>query len=319
MQAEVKPTTILLVQLGTPDAPTSGALRRYLREFLGDPRVVNLPRAIWLPILYGPILAFRPRRSAALYRRIWTEKGSPLRLYTEACTEAIAASFPDHRVEFAMRYGEPKLSRRLAELRSQGPVLVIPLFPQYAGATIGSIEDVISAQGEAGEEIRVLDGYAEHPGYIDALAASVSEFEQSSGGVDRWLVSFHGIPLSQTKKDSRYPDQCEATAKSLAAKMGWADDAWELSYQSRVGPQAWLSPYTEDRFEELGRGGLGHLAVICPGFAADCLETIDEIGDVGAEQFQSAGGTRLSLVPCLNASPQWISALAAIIREQLED
>jgi ferrochelatase len=332
-------TGILLAQLGTPDAPTAAALRRYLREFLSDRRVIDLPRWLWLPILYGPILAFRPRRSAALYRRVWTPQGSPLLLNTRRQADLLQERLgPQLQVEMGMRYGEPSLALALERLIERGAqrVLVAPMFPQSSATTVASVIDGVEVAlgrlrrtGSATEravrassarrvpELRALPAFCADPLYIGALAARAREVVATHGRPDRWVFSFHGIPQRYARKGDMYPLQCAATARALAAALGLRADRWHLCYQSRFGPEPWLRPYTDEVLMELGRMGVGTVYAVCPGFVADCLETIDEIGEISARRFQEAGGGRLRLVPCLNDHPAWIEALAGLVRHEL--
>ena len=319
-------TGILLAQLGTPDAPTPEAVRRYLREFLADPRVIDLPRWLWLPILYGPILALRPRRSAALYQRIWTPEGSPLLVHTrrqgELLQQRLGAGMP---VEIGMRYGSPSLSEGLERLGQRGVkrVLVAPMFPQFSNTTVSSIMDGIAqALRERTQpflpELRTLPSFCDEPGYVGALAACAAEVVAAHGEPDVWIFSFHGLPERYVRKGDCYPQQCEATARALATALGLAEERWRRTYQSRFGPEAWLQPYTDMVLGQLARAGTRTVYALCPGFVADCLETIDEIGEVSAHRFRAAGGTQLRLVPCLNEHPAWIDALEQLVRRELK-
>ena len=308
---------VLLIQLGTPDAPEPAAVRRYLREFLSDPLVVQLPRWLWLPILYGPILRARPPRTAALYRSIWMDMGSPLSVYSSALAQALEQELA-LPVALGMRYGNPRLVDAVASLRARGAtdLLVLPLFPQYSRSTSESAW--IAARKAAGDmNLHLVDSYATHPAYLRALAATIERERATRGEPERWLLSFHGIPKAQAKRGDPYAAQCEATALALAELARLPAGRWEFSFQSRFGPQPWLQPYTDRRLEELGAERIASLAVLCPGFAADCLETLEEIGVRGREGFQHAGGGELRLVPCLNAQPPWVAALAEIVREAL--
>lgn len=302
---------IVLIQLGTPDAPTTPAVRRYLREFLSDAHVVGLPRWLWLPILYGPILTFRPRKSAALYRSIWMPEGSPLLVNTVRLADGLQSELGDgYRVHVAMRYGSPSMEEVLRPLADSRP-LVVPLFPQYTDATTGSVLD--RARELIGEPLDAIEHYAAADEYLDALGAVSSEGLAAIEEPERILLSFHGIPKRRAVGDPYYA-QCEATAHALAERLELPSERWEMTFQSRFGPEKWLEPATDRRLEALGREGVRSVAVICPGFASDCLETLEEIAKTGQEQFRAEGGERLHLVPCLNHHPHWVVALAQIVR-----
>jgi len=313
----------LLVNLGTPDAPAPASLRRYLAEFLSDPRVVPLPRIPWWLILHGFILRTRPRRIAHAYRLIWSERGSPLRLHTQDLSRGLEAALGgDIPVAVAMRYGAPSLADGLAELTRQGVqrVLVLPLYPQYSAATSASVLDglakVLRTQRDI-PELRFLHDYHDDPGYIEALAESVRRQKAEKGATDCLLISFHGLPCSEIEAGDPYQGQCEATAEALARALRLEDGAWRLAYQSRVGKQAWTQPYTDEVLLALAAQGTGTVRVICPGFAVDCLETLEEINIRYREKFLDAGGVRLDYVPALNAHSDHSDLLAALARRHL--
>jgi len=315
---------VLVAQLGTPAAPTARALRPYLREFLGDPRVIEANRVVWWLVLNAIVLPRRPRRSAALYRRIWTDRGSPLLLYSKAQVEGLQAALGDAaRVELGMRYGEPSIASAMSSLLSSGVerVLVFPMFPQYSGATTASIYDAVFQHLKGVRVVpalRFVPPYHAHPAYIGALAAIArEELDRLSWKPDRILITFHGIPRRYIDKGDVYRSHSEETARLLASTLGLAPGEYEVSFQSRFGREEWLTPYTEERLVELPRSGVKRIAAICPGFTADCLETLDEIGNEGRRIFQEAGGEDLKLIPCLNAHPAWIEAMATIAREEL--
>jgi len=321
-------TGVLLVNLGTPDAPTAGAVRRYLREFLSDPRVVELPRALWYPILYGLVLTTRPRRSAARYAAIWTRDGSPLLLYTHRQTkllkgllgEQLRAPLP---VEFAMRYGEPSIAAVIGEMRRAGceRLLVLPLYPQYAGSTTGSVLDCVSAtlaRTGSGPVLRAVRHFHDHPAYIRALGDLVRDFWRANGRPETLVMSFHGLPQRTVDRGDPYQRECQETVRLLAAELELPEGSWQVTFQSRFGRAKWLQPYTAGALTALAREGR-RVDVVCPGFVADCLETLEEIGIEGRDMFRAAGGGELRLLPCLNDRPGWIEALAAIVREQLGD
>lgn len=315
---------VLVVNLGTPDAPETGAVRRYLAEFLWDPRVVELPRPLWWPILYGFILPTRPSRSAAAYRKVWTAEGSPLlaisRRQVEALRGRLAAALPGP-VELAlgMRYGRPSIAGALEGLRTANVrrLLVLPLYPQYASATSGSTFDAVAAVLERWRwvpELRLVTSYADEPRYIAALAASVREYRAAHGQGEHLLMSFHGLPQATADAGDPYPLQCRHTARLLAEALGLAEADWSISFQSRLGRQEWLRPYTDERVRELAGRGVRRLDVICPGFSADCLETLEEIAQQNAEFFHEAGGSTLAYVPALNERTDHIEFLAELVQ-----
>ena len=320
---------VLVAQLGTPDAPTPPALRRYLRQFLGDPRVVERNRLLWWFILRLLVLPRRPRRSAALYQRIWTPDGSPLlvisRLQARGLDTELNRRQPGRfRVALGMRYGNPSIESAVQELRDWGAdrLLLFPLYPQYAGATTGSTYDEVFRQLSMLRfvpAIRVVPPYFAHAAYIESLAESVREATAVlARPPEQILVSFHGIPQRFVDSGDPYASHCEATAQALSARAGWPSGAYQICYQSRAGREPWLRPYTDETLVELARSGARHVMVICPGFVTDCLETIDEIGHVAVEQFRAAGGETLQLVAGLNDRPRWIAAMSEIVLEQLE-
>ncbi len=320
---------MLLAQLGTPDAPTPAALRRYLRQFLSDPRVVERNRVLWWFVLRLLVLPRRPRRSAALYQRIWSREGSPLLVISRAQARALEAALNGHeperfKVALGMRYGSPSIASAVQELVGWGAdrLLLFPLYPQYAGATTGSTYDEVFRQLSTLRfvpALRVVPPYYAHAAYIEALAQAVGEAMTSSPHPpEKILISFHGLPRRFVDSGDPYASQCEATARALAARAGWENGAYQISYQSRAGRQPWLVPYTDETLVSLARTGIRHVMVICPGFVADCLETIDEIGHVALQQFQAAGGETLQLVEGLNDRPCWIAAMTKIVLEQLE-
>ena len=319
-------TAILLVNLGTPAAPTPAAVRRYLREFLSDPRVVEIPRAIWNPILHGIILNTRPRRSAARYAAIWTPAGSPLRVYTERQAKLLQGLLGERLkaplvVDYAMRYGEPSIGAVLARLKAARceRILVLPLYPQYAASTTGTAFDQVFgalAQLRNVPEVRVVKHFHDHPAYVRALGDLVREHWCAHGRPDRLVMSFHGLPRYTLDRGDPYHCECQKTARLLAEELELADGVWQIGFQSRFGRAEWLKPYTAGVLAELGRRG-GRVDVICPGFVSDCLETLEEIGIEGKAIFVEAGGKALGLLPCLNDRPGWIEALAAIAREHL--
>jgi len=318
---------VLLVNLGTPDAPTTAAVRRYLAEFLADPRVVEMARLPWWLILHGIILRTRPRRSAAAYRKVWTEQGSPLlavgRRQAAALQQALAARLGDRvQVELAMRYGNPSLADGLERLRQGGAgrVVVLPLYPQYSATTTGSTFDGLSqvlTRWRWLPELDFVTRYHHRPAYLDALAQSVRDHWSAHGEPERLLLSFHGIPKDYADQGDPYPRQCEATAQALAERLGLSAGRWQLSYQSRLGRAEWLRPYTDQTLEAWGRAGVKRVDVVCPGFAADCLETLEEIAQENRHLFQQTGGGEYHYIPALNDRPDHIAALAELVLGRL--
>ncbi len=316
-----QPIGIVLLQLGTPDAPTPAALRRYLRQFLADPRVIDFPRALWWPILHGIVLRTRPRRSAREYAKVWTGAGSPL-----AVTSALQARLLEERltgrgihglVRVAMRYGEPSTERVLTELAGAGVerIIALPMCPQYASATTGSsVEELFRVAGtrRVVPAIRTLPPYFADAAYIAALAA-VARAQFGDWAPDHIVLSFHGIPERYVRNGDPYADHCRATTRALTAAMDWDPKRVTLSFQSRFGPEAWLRPYTTDTLRQLGEARMAGVAVLCPGFTADCLETLEEIGVRERRTFERAGGRDFRLVSCLNAESPWIDALEAMV------
>ncbi len=314
---------LLLVNLGTPDSPAPADVRRYLAEFLWDPRVVETPRWLWWPLLHGIILNTRPRRSAEAYARIWTETGSPLLLHTRRQAEALQARLGEQvKVVPAMRYGNPSIAAGLRELREAGceRILVLPLYPQYSATTTASTFDAVTEELRRWRrvpELRFIGQYHSEPGYIAALAASIREYQQENGTPEKLILSFHGIPQRYAEAGDPYPRQCERTARLLAEALGLEEGRWQLTYQSRMGREPWLQPYTSATLEALAREGVRHVQVLCPGFAADCLETLEEIAMENRDIFLAHGGERYGYIPCLNDRPDHVEALAAIARSYL--
>ena len=315
---------ILLANLGTPDAPNATALRAYLREFLWDRRVVDFPRILWWPILHGIILNIRPARSARLYRQIWTDKGSPLLVTAqqqkEALQQMLHAGSTETRVELGMRYGRPSIRDGLDALAQQGcrRICVLPLFPQYSCSTTASVFDAVAAARPtlpAQTQITRIADYHAHPAYINALAASIRETWHRHGRPDRLLFSFHGIPQRYADRGDPYPEQCERTVRLVANVLELEDSMWSMAYQSRFGRDAWLKPATDETLRSWGEEGMRHVQVICPGFAADCLETLQEIDIENRQVFQQAGGGDFHYIPALNARPDHIRALADIVSQ----
>ena len=321
-------TAILLVNLGTPEAPTRGAVRRYLKEFLSDPRVVEIPRPLWWLILNGIILNLRPAKSAAKYAKIWDKDGSPLRLHTERQAKLLrgylgAQGRSALLVDYAMRYGSPSIDAVLARLKQQRceRILVLPLYPQYAASTTATAFDAVSdffRRTRNIPELRLVKHFHDHPAYVAALAESVRRHWAQHGKPDRLLMSFHGLPRYTLERGDPYHCECQKTARLLAAALALAPEQYQLSFQSRFGRAEWLQPYTAATLAHWGKQGLRRVDVICPGFVADCLETLEEIGMEGKAEFLKAGGREFHAIPCLNESDAWIQALGQIALEHLQ-
>ena len=314
---------VLLVNLGTPDAPTARAVRPYLAEFLGDPRVIEYPRWLWWLVLHGIILRIRPARSAHAYARVWTPEGSPLRVGSEKLAAALqarlnrAAAGPV-RIALAMRYGKPSVREQVAQMQREGVrrLLVLPLYPQYSGTSTGSVIDAVAdtfKQLRWPPELRVINDYHDDAGHIDALAQSIRCWWASHGRGDKLLLSFHGIPQRYVASGDPYLQQCQATARLLRERLQLDETQLLVSFQSRVGREPWLQPYTDETVKRLAREGVKRLDVACPGFAVDCLETLEEIAMQNAEFFTEAGGEALRYIPALNDSEEQVASLAALI------
>lgn len=320
---------VLLVNLGTPSAPTASALRPWLAEFLGDERVIDIrPRWWWWLVLHGVILRLRPARSARAYRAVWLPEGSPLQVLSEklsqAVSEALAGDTASPRVVLAMRYGQPSVADTIAQLSRDGvrKLLVLPLYPQYSATSTGSVIDAVADAMKRlrwPPEIRTINDYHTHPAWLDALADSVAAHWQTHGRGDRLLLSFHGIPERYVRLGDPYLGHCHATAVALRERLGVTEAEAPLSFQSRVGREPWLQPYTDETVRKLAGEGVRTLDVICPGFAVDCLETLEEIAIQNDGFFREAGGEHLRYVPALNASPAHAQALATLIRDYTQD
>lgn len=310
---------IVLVNLGTPDAPTPGAVRRYLAEFLHDHRVVALTRWLWCPILHFVILPFRSPRVAKLYAGVWMDDGSPLAVYTARLAAAVQAQMPEAHVVHAMRYGNPSLRKVLAGLRDAGHarVQVLPLYPQYSTTTTASVGDVVDAVFGSTGVARMRDDYHLDPDWVEAVAASIRAHWDAHGRGERLVFSFHGIPQRLADAGDPYPAQCRASVDAIVQALGIAPDDAMLTFQSRFGREPWLQPYTDETLKALGDAGVRTLDVVCPGFAVDCLETLEEIALQNAEIFREHGGQALRYIPCLNDAPAHARVLAALTRRDL--
>ena len=319
-------TAIVLVNLGTPDAPTASAVRRYLKEFLWDPRVVEIPRAIWWLILNLVILPFRSSKSAAKYASIWSAEGSPLKVHTAKQAMLLRGALGErgHKVTvvMAMRYGSPSLPEVLAQLQGEhcDRVAILPAYPQYSGTTTASINDAVFAHYTTVRnvpELRVVRNYHDHPGYIKALRASVLAHWQANGRGDKLVMSFHGVPKRPLLLGDPYHCECHKTARLLAAELGLNEGQYLVTFQSRFGKAEWLQPYTAPTLQQLARDGIKRVDLICPGFTSDCLETLEEISIEARHDFLHAGGEQFSYIACLNENPAWIAGLADIAEQHL--
>ncbi|QSX79240.1 ferrochelatase [Agrilutibacter solisilvae] len=326
--APAKPScAIVLVNLGTPQAPTAPAVRRYLREFLSDRRVVDLPRLLWWPLLNLVILPLRCTRVARKYADVWMPDGSPLAVFTRRLARAVQAQCPELRVADAMRYGEPALARVLHELRAQhlDRIVVLPLYPQYSTTTTASVQDVVAQvtaqwaadSAEPAPQVRTIEQYAQDADWVEAVAASIRAHRAQHGNPAHMLFSFHGLPQRLADAGDPYPQQCQASARAVAARLGLADEAWSLTYQSRFGREKWLEPSTAGTLDDLARRGVRRVDVVAPGFAVDCLETLEEVAKELAGDFRVRGGD-LRYIACLNDSADHARALAAIARRELQ-
>ena len=299
-------TGILLANLGTPDAPTPGAVKRYLRQFLSDKRVVDTSRLLWWPLLRGVILPIRSPRVAKLYQSVWMEEGSPLMVYSRRQQQALAARLPDTPVALGMSYGSPSLASAADDLLAQGVghIVVLPLYPQYSCSTVAAVWDELArilAKKRAIPGISFIRDYADHPDYIHALAASVRASFAVHGEPDLLLLSYHGIPQRYANQGDDYPQRCRDTTRELVSALGLPPERVMMTFQSRFGREPWLTPYTDETLKMLGEQGTKHIQVLCPGFAADCLETLEEIAVQNREVFLEAGGEQYEYIPALNA------------------
>ena len=317
---------MLLVNLGTPEAPTPRAIRAYLAEFLSDPHVIGLPRVLWLPILHGLVLRKRPGRLAPRYAGIWMEEGSPLLVYSrrqaEGLARRLAARGWDAEVALAMRYGRPSIAQALATLQASGceRILVAPLYPQYTASTTATAVQAVTAQAarmglESG--LRFVGHFHDQPCYLDAQAGLISRYWQEHGRPDKLLMSFHGLPRRVIERGDPYYRHCLETADLLRRRLGLTESQAEVSFQSRFGAARWLEPYTLPRLQALPGEGAAAVDVVCPGFVADCLETLEEINQLGREAFLAAGGRQFRYIPALNDDPAWLDGLAGLVEKDL--
>ena len=320
-------TGVLLINLGTPQAPTAPALRRYLAQFLWDPRVVEIPRPLWWLILHGIILRVRPAKSAAKYASVWTPEGSPLLVHTRTQALRLLGELGERGhgellVRHAMRYGEPSVATALDALKAEGAtrILLLPMYPHYAAATTASALDAVATWSQRIRrlpEFRTVNHYHDDPGYIAALAASVRAHWQRNGRGGKLVMSFHGVPARSLALGDPYHCECHKTGRQLAQALGLTRDEVLVTFQSRFGRAKWLEPYTEPSVQKLAREGVQRVDVICPGFSADCLETLEELSIRGREAFLEAGGSDFAYLPCLNDDPPGIDMLRNLLRREL--
>ena len=325
---EVSAIGVLVANLGTPAAPTAKGLRPFLAEFLADPRVIELPRLAWWLLLHGIILRTRPAKSAALYRKVWSDEGSPLLVIARRQAAGIAERLlgrlrrPVH-VALGMRYGEPSIAAALRGLDAEGcrKLLVLPLYPQYSGPTIGSTFDAVTAELRRWRwvpELRTVNGYHDDPRYVAALAASIAELWRHGGEPDKLVFSFHGMPRRYFEGGDPYFCLCQKTARLVAESLGLGEDRWIVSFQSLFGREEWLRPYTDATMRALPGLGAKRVDIVSPAFSADCLETLEELDGLNREFFMHAGGERYRYIPCLNDRPDHLGFLAELALENLE-
>jgi ferrochelatase len=319
-------TAVLLCNLGTPDAPTAPAVRRYLAEFLGDHRVVEIPRLLWMAILHGIILRVRPAKSAAKYATIWTDEGSPLKIWTKKQAQALQENFNAHMqhvtVRYAMRYGNPSIASQLDTLKAEGftRILILPAYPQYSGTTTASVFDAVYHWGLRSRvlpEFRFINHYHDHPAYIQALAERVRVHWAEHGQADRLVMSFHGVPERTLHLGDPYHCECYKTARLLGEALGLNKAQYMVTFQSRFGKAKWLEPYTEPTLIALAQQGVKRVDLICPGFTSDCLETLEEISQEAQEAYLHAGGEVFHYIPCLNDSQTWVQGMHALCESHM--
>jgi ferrochelatase len=320
-------TGILLVNLGTPDAPTAKAVRPYLKEFLSDPRVVEIPRPVWWMILNGIILNIRPKKSAAKYAKIWMPEGSPLRVHTAKQT-ALLQGYLSQRtrapfvVDYAMSYGNPSIAGAMQKLKAQNcqRILVVPMYPQYAASSTATVFDLVFGAVQKMRSmpaIRTIRNFHDNPGYIKALAGNINDYWMKNGRPEKLVMSFHGVPQYTLDKGDSYHCECHKTGRLLAQELGLKPGQYTVSFQSRFGKAEWIKPYTTATLFELGKQKTKRVDVVCPGFVADCLETLEEIAMEGKEDFLHAGGGEYHYIPCLNERNDWMHALTDLVMDNL--
>lgn len=318
---------ILIVNLGTPNAPDGRSVRRYLKQFLWDPRVVEIPRWLWWLILHGIILNFRPSRSAEAYRKIWTDEGSPLLAISRRQVEGLRSALAERyggkiKVELGMRYGSPSIADALGRLHNATirSLLVLPMYPQYSGSTSGSVFDEVAECLKRWRwlpAVQFINHYHDHPGYIDALADKISTFRREQGCSDHLVVSFHGVPKRYLLQGDPYYCQCFKTARLLAERLKLGEEEWSLVFQSRFGREEWLQPYCDQELKKMPGRGIKSVDIVCPGFSADCLETLEEINIQYRRLFLDAGGEQYNYIPCLNEDQAHLAFLAELVNENM--
>lgn len=315
-------TAVVLVNLGTPEAPTAAAVRPYLKQFLSDRRVVEIPKALWWLILNGIILPLRAGKSAAKYATIWTKDGSPLKIHTEKQAKLLQGTLGQRghqlQVAYAMSYGNPSVPEVLDKLKADGceRILILPAYPQYSASTTASVFDAVFAHYQKVRnipELRLVKHYHDHPGYIDALKQSVLAHWQANGRPDRLVMSFHGVPKRTLTLGDPYHCECYKTARLLATELGLGQEQYLVTFQSRFGKAEWLQPYTAPTLQKLAKQGVARVDLICPGFTSDCLETLEEIAIEARRDFLAAGGREFNYIACLNESGSWVDAMADIV------
>ena len=318
---------VILVNLGTPDEPTAPAIRRYLREFLSDPRVIEIPKLLWWPILNGPILMARPRKLVPRYKSVWMEGGSPLMVYTQRQTEGLRQLFAQRglaiEVETGMRYGQPSIKQAMLRLRERGceHLLVVPLYPQYASSTTATVVDEVARVASHMRDqpaLRFIKRFHTDPAFIRPLGDKIAAFWQQHGKPQKLVMSFHGLPRQCVDLGDPYCRDCYETARALAQYLGLSEDAYQVTFQSRFGPAKWLEPYTEPTLQKLAQQGVTEIDVVCPGFLADCLETLEEIQVEVCETFMHAGGKRFRYIPALNDDQAWVNSLGDMVLNHLQ-
>ena len=322
-------TAVLLVNLGTPDAPTAEKVKPYLREFLGDPRVVEIPKLVWWFILNGIILNTRPKKSAAKYATVWLPQGSPLRVYTERQTALLQGYLGEKTkgiplvVDYAMRYGNPSIPSVLAKLKAQNcqRILVVPMYPQYAASATATACDVVFNELLTQRNmpaLRTIKHFHDHPGYISATAQNIREYWAKHGQPEMLVMSFHGVPRYTLDKGDPYHCECQKSGRLIAEALGLSKEQYTVSFQSRFGKAEWIQPYTTTVLKQLGQKKIKRVDVVCPGFVADCLETLEEIAQEGQEDFKHAGGGDFHYIPCINDRSDWIHALTGLVLDNLQ-
>lgn len=320
-------SAILLINLGTPEAPTPQAVKAYLKEFLSDPYVVEIPKPVWWVILNLFILPTRSKASAARYAQVWTREGSPLKVHTEKQYKFVQGYLrergrKDVIVDYAMRYGSPSIESKLAELKKKGctRIVLLPLYPQFARSSTATALDAATAAFATLKyqpDVNSVKSFHDHPGYIDALAKSVNEFRMKTGRPDQYVMSFHGVPQYTIARGDPYQEQCLITGRLLAQALNLGEQQYTICFQSRFGRAEWIKPYTSDVLTDLGKQGVERVDIICPGFVSDCLETLEEIAIEGKEIFRKAGGKEYNYIECLNERHEWLNALTDIALENL--